>query len=42
MSDLWQHYLAPFQLAIQGYAVVGIDYAGLGADKDAHGNPVPL
>ena len=29
-KNLWQHYLAPFNLALQGYVVVATDYAGLG------------
>lgn len=39
-KDLWQHYLAPFNLALQGYVVVATDYAGLGVSKDAHGTPI--
>ena len=40
-ADLNYHYIAPFQLAIQGYAVVGIDYAGLGVEYDANGKFIP-
>ncbi len=32
-KTLWQHFLTPFQLAAQGYVVVGTDYAGLGVHK---------
>ncbi|KAK8910762.1 hypothetical protein ACHAO1_006304 [Botrytis cinerea] len=38
--NLWQHFLAPFQLALQGYVVVATDYAGLGVEKDATGNHI--
>ena len=30
LKNLSQHYLAPFQIALQGYVVVATDYAGLG------------
>ena len=36
-KNLWQHFVAPYQLALQGYVVVGTDYAGLGVQKDAYG-----
>jgi alpha-beta hydrolase superfamily lysophospholipase len=39
--NLWQHYLAPFNLALQGYVVVATDYAGLGVGKTASGEPIP-
>ena len=39
-KNLWQHFLAPYQLALQGYVVVGTDYAGLGVQKDASGAPI--
>ena len=39
MMNLWQHYFAPFQLALQGYVVIGTDYAGLGVGKTASGKP---
>lgn len=29
MKNLWQHFLAPYQLSLQGYVVVATDYAGL-------------
>ncbi|PQE26161.1 secretory lipase protein [Rutstroemia sp. NJR-2017a BBW] len=32
--NLWQHFLAPYQLALQGYVVVATDYAGLGVGAD--------
>ena len=32
-KNLWQHFLAPYQIALQGYVVVGTDYAGLGVHK---------
>ncbi|RDL33707.1 Uncharacterized protein BP5553_08075 [Venustampulla echinocandica] len=35
IKNLWQHFLAPYQLALQGYVVVATDYAGLGVSKDA-------
>lgn len=40
IKNLWQHYLAPFTLALQGYVVVATDYAGLGVSKNAHGKPI--
>jgi hypothetical protein len=40
LRNLWQHYLAPFPLALQGYVVVATDYAGLGLPRDAHGNEI--
>ena len=39
-KNLWQHFLAPFELAAQGYVVVGTDYAGLGVDKHESGDPL--
>ena len=33
---LWQHYLGPFQLALQGYVVVAPDYSGLGISQDGN------
>lgn len=39
-KNLWQHFLAPYQLALQGYVVVATDYAGLGVQKDASGTPI--
>ena len=37
---LWQHFLAPYQLAAQGYVVVATDYAGLGVRVDALGRKI--
>ena len=39
-ATLSQHFLAPFQLAAQGYVVVGPDYAGIGVHKHASGEPI--
>ncbi|KAK3169218.1 hypothetical protein OEA41_008601 [Lepraria neglecta] len=39
-KNLWQHFLAPYQLALQGYVVVATDYAGLGVEKHASGEPI--
>ena len=39
-KTLWQHFLAPFLLAAQGYVVVGADYAGLGVHKHESGEPI--
>lgn len=38
--SLWQHFLAPYQLAMEGYVVVATDYAGLGVHKNATGAPI--
>ena len=40
LRNLWQHFLAPFQLALQGYVVVAPDYAGLGVSRTATGAPI--
>ena len=40
MKHLWQHFLAPYQLALQGYVVVAPDYAGLGVEKDELGRKI--
>lgn len=40
-KNLWQHFLAPYNLALQGYVVVATDYAGLGVAKTASGMPIP-
>lgn len=37
IRNLWHHFQAPYQLALQGYVVVATDYAGLGVEKDASG-----
>lgn len=39
-KNLWQHFLAPYQLALQGYVVVATDYAGLGIKEDASKRPI--
>ncbi|KAI4159118.1 MAG: hypothetical protein L6R39_000417 [Caloplaca ligustica] len=39
-KNLWQHFQAPYQLALQGYVVVATDYAGLGIGKNASGDPI--
>ncbi|TVY93728.1 hypothetical protein LAWI1_G001868 [Lachnellula willkommii] len=38
--NLWQHFLAPYQLALQGYVVVATDYAGLGVGKNSAGEAI--
>ena len=39
-KNLWQHFLAPYQIALQGYVVVATDYAGLGVKKYPSGQPI--
>ena len=39
-KNLWQHFLAPYQIALQGYVVVATDYAGLGVKKHPSGQPI--
>ena len=39
-KDLWQHFLAPYQLALQGYVVVATEYAGLGVHQRPSGQPI--
>ncbi|KAL9615822.1 MAG: hypothetical protein Q9160_009235, partial [Pyrenula sp. 1 TL-2023] len=39
-KNLWQHFLAPYQIALNGYVVVATDYAGLGVHHDAQGSPI--
>ncbi|KAK7614417.1 hypothetical protein BKA81DRAFT_343366 [Phyllosticta paracitricarpa] len=41
IRNLWFQYSAPFTLALQGYAVVGPDYAGLGVPKTYAGKEIP-
>ncbi len=41
VRNLWYQFSAPFTLALQGYAVVAPDYAGLGVDRNAEGNFIP-
>lgn len=38
--NIWYQYFAPFVLALQGYAVVGTDYAGLGVPFDVNNNTI--
>ena len=40
IQNLWYHFTAPYTLALQGYAVVAPDYAGLGVGKDAKNIPL--
>lgn len=40
LKGLSAQFAAPFILALQGYVVVGPDYAGLGVGRDARGNAV--
>ena len=39
-KNLWQHFLAPYQIALQGYVVVGTDYAGLGVYQYPSGEAI--
>ena len=39
-KNLWQHFLAPYQIALNGYVVVATDYAGLGVHHDARGKSI--
>ncbi|KAL9056322.1 MAG: hypothetical protein Q9162_003013 [Coniocarpon cinnabarinum] len=39
-QDLWYEYVAPITLALQGYAVVATDFAGLGINKTADGKTI--
>ena len=40
IKNLWHHFQAPYQLALNGYVVVATDYAGLGVSKDANGKSI--
>lgn len=40
LRNLWQHFLAPYPLAYQGYVVVAPDYAGMGVSEDALGRHI--
>ena len=40
IKNLWQHYLAPFNLTLNGYVVVQTDYAGLGVARDMKGKRI--
>ncbi|KAL9054494.1 MAG: hypothetical protein Q9162_004140 [Coniocarpon cinnabarinum] len=35
IRNLWYQFSAPFTLALQGYVVIGVDYAGLGVGETA-------
>ncbi|KAF2683599.1 hypothetical protein K458DRAFT_443202 [Lentithecium fluviatile CBS 122367] len=39
-ENLWRHFWAPYNLALQGYVVVATDYAGLGVGKTLSGEPI--
>ena len=39
-KNLWQHFLCPYPLALQGYVVVAPDYAGLGVNESSAGEPI--
>lgn len=39
-KNLWQHFLCPYQIALQGYVVVATDYAGFGIHKYVSGQPI--
>lgn len=39
-KNLWQHFLCPYQIALQGYVIVATDYAGLGVQKYPSGQPI--
>jgi len=39
-KNLWQHFLGPYQIALQGYVVVATDYAGLGVQMHASGDQI--
>ena len=38
--SLWHHFQLPYQLALNGYVVVGTDYAGLGLGRDGNDRPI--
>ncbi|KAF2867785.1 hypothetical protein BDV95DRAFT_610686 [Massariosphaeria phaeospora] len=40
LRNMWQYYMAPFPLVLQGYVVVMPDYAGLGVSVDGRGHPI--
>lgn len=41
MKSLFYQFNAPFELALQGYAVVAPDFAGLGVTETSRGKPIP-
>ena len=40
LKNLWHHFQAPYQLALNGYVVVATDYAGLGVGADENGKQI--
>ena len=40
IQNLWHHFQAPYNLALQGFVVVATDYAGLGVSKDGRGRSI--
>lgn len=40
IQNLWHHFQAPYNLALQGLVVVATDYAGLGVSKDGFGRSI--
>ena len=40
LKNLWHHFQAPYQLALNGYVVIATDYAGLGVGEDENGKPI--
>ncbi|KAF2011577.1 alpha/beta-hydrolase [Aaosphaeria arxii CBS 175.79] len=40
IRNLWYQYSAPYTLALQGYAVVAPDYAGLGVNRTSEGEDI--
>ena len=40
LKTLWDHFRAPYPLALQGYVVVAPDYVGLGVAKTADGQEI--
>ena len=40
LKNLWQHFDAPYPLALQGYVTVAPDYVGLGVDRSANGQNI--
>lgn len=40
IRNLWYQFSAPFILALQGYAVVAPDYAGLGVNRTSENEPI--
>ena len=40
IKNLWHHFQAPYQLALNGYVVIATDYAGLGVGADENGKHI--